>query len=144
MGKRKSQPESQRATVLVVEDSEEFSNLLLYIVGDEGYAGVRLPREDEFMQWVQKERPVAILMDLALLRREGFELLGELWADENWKTTPVVVITGRELGFKEQTVLQEHGATYLRKGRGPTLEIHKAIREAAERGKALRLGTPSQ
>ena len=140
MVRRKKQPASEKATVLVVEDSEEFSNLLLYILEDQGYAGVRLPREDEFMNWVKKEEPAAILMDLALLRRNGFELLDELWADERWKSTPVVVITGRDLGFKEQMLLQEHGAIYLRKGRVPTQEIHTAIRDAAERGKALKAG----
>ncbi len=137
MAKRKTRPDAEKVTVLVVEDSEEFSNLLLYIVEDQGYAGVHLTREDEFMIWVQKEQPIAILMDLALMRRDGLELLGELWSDEKWKETPVVVITGRDLGYEGQKLLQEHGAPYLRKGRVPTLEIHKAIRKAAERGKAM-------
>ena len=79
MPKRKKKAEPEKGKVLVVEDSEEFSNLLLYIVEDQGYAGVRLTREDEFMIWVQREQPIAILMDLALMRRDGLELLGELW-----------------------------------------------------------------
>ncbi len=135
--KKKAEPEPEKGTVLIVEDSEEFSNLLLYIVEEQGFAGVHLTREDEFMIWVQKEQPIAILMDLALAHRNGLELLGELWSDEKWKETPVVVITGRDIGYKEQKLLEEHGALYLRKGRVPTLEIHKAIRTAAERGKAM-------
>ncbi len=138
MGKRKKQPKSEKAAVLVVEDSEEFSNLLLYILEGKGYAGVRLLREDEFMKTVNKEEPLAILMDLALQHRDGFELLHELWADTKWKSTPVVVITGRDLEFREQMLLQEHGALYLRKGRVPTLELHKVIQETVERAKASR------
>ncbi|MFQ5797117.1 MAG: response regulator [Bacteroidota bacterium] len=142
MAKRKTRPDVEKVTVLVVEDSEEFSNLLLYILEDKGYAGVRLPRENEFMEWVQKEQPVAILMDLALLHRDGFELLHELWADPKWRSTPVVVITGRDLDLKEQMLLQEHAAVYLRKGRVPTLELHKAIQETVERAKASRKVKP--
>lgn len=138
MGMRKRQPKSEKVTVLVVEDSEEFSSLLLYILEAKGYTGVRLLREEEFMKSVQKEQPVTILMDLALQHRNGFELLHELWRDVDWKSTPVVVITGRDLEFKEQMLLQEHGAKYIRKGRVPTLELHKVIQETVERAKASR------
>jgi len=144
MLKKRKKSTTEKETVLVVEDSEEFSSLLLYIIEDKGYRGLHLAREEEFMDWVRKEQPVAILMDLALLRHDGFQLLAELWKDEELKDIPVLVITGRDLGDEELKLLEEHKAAYLRKGRVPTLDLHKAIQVAAERGKNLRAKQSSQ
>ena len=65
----------KKKTVLIVEDSPGFSELMKFVVEDEGFNGVLFPLEENFMQWVEKEKPAAIIMDLALNRLSGFDLI---------------------------------------------------------------------
>jgi DNA-binding response OmpR family regulator len=118
----------KKKTVLIVEDSPGFSELMKFVVEDEGFKGVLFPLEQNFISWVDKEKPSAIIMDLALNRLSGFDLIKELKAHAKHKTIPVIVITGRDLDVKDITELKMHGIPYLRKGRVDMHEIHQTIR----------------
>ncbi len=118
----------KKKVVLIVEDSPGFSELMKFVVEDEGYKGVLFPLEQNFMQWVEKEKPSAIIMDLALNRLSGFDLIREIKQHAKHKNIPVIVITGRDLDVKDITELKMHGIPYLRKGRVDMHEIHQTIR----------------
>ena len=120
----------KKKTVLIVEDSPGFSELMKFVVEDEGYKGVLFPLEQNFIQWVDKEKPSAIIMDLALNRLSGFDLIRELKEHSRHKNIPVIVITGRDLGVKDITELKMFEIPYLRKGRVDMHEIHQAIRDS--------------
>jgi len=126
----------KKKTVLIVEDSQGFSELMQFVVEDEGFRGVIFPLEQNFMQWVDKEKPSAIIMDLALNRLSGFDLIRELKAHAKHKAIPVMVITGRDLDVKDITELKMHGIPYLRKGRVDMHEIHEAIKTTVARAEA--------
>jgi two-component system phosphate regulon response regulator PhoB/two-component system alkaline phosphatase synthesis response regulator PhoP len=118
----------KKKTVLIVEDSPGFSELMKFVVEDEGYKGVLFPLEQNFLSWVDKEKPSAIIMDLALNRLSGFDLIRELKEHSKHKTIPIIVITGRDLDVKDITELKVQGIPYLRKGRVDMHEIHQTIR----------------
>lgn len=118
----------KKKTVLIVEDSPGFSELMKFVVEDEGFRGVLFPLEENFMQWVEKEKPSAIIMDLALNRLSGFDLIKEVKSHQKHKNIPIVVITGRDLDVKDITELKMNDIQYLRKGRVDMHEIHQAIR----------------
>lgn len=118
----------KKKTVLIVEDSPGFSELMKFVVEDEGFKGVLFPLEENFLQWVDREKPSAIIMDLALNRLSGFDLIRELKDHARHKNIPVVVITGRDLDTKDITELKVLGIPYLRKGRVDMHEIHQTIR----------------
>jgi DNA-binding response OmpR family regulator len=118
----------KKKTVLIVEDSPGFSELMKFVVEDEGFKGVLFPLEQNFLSWVDKEKPSAIIMDLALNRLSGFDLIRELKQNAKHKTIPVIVITGRDLDVKDITELKMNGIPYLRKGRVDMHEIHQTIR----------------
>jgi DNA-binding response OmpR family regulator len=126
----------KKKTVLIVEDSPGFSELMKYVVEDEGFKGVLFPLEENFLTWVEKEKPSTIIMDLALNRLSGFDLIRELKDHPKHKSIPVIVITGRDLGVKDITELKVQGIPYLRKGRVDMHEIHQAIREAVAKAEA--------
>jgi len=123
----------KKKTVLIVEDSPGFSELMKYVVEDEGYKGVVFPLEENFIHWVDKEKPSAIIMDLALNRLSGFDLIREIKANTKHKNIPIIVITGRDLDVKDITELKIHGIPYLRKGRVDMHEIHQAIRNIVDK-----------
>jgi DNA-binding response OmpR family regulator len=118
----------KKKTVLIVEDSPGFSELMKFVVEDEGFKGILFPLEENFLQWVDKEKPSAIIMDLALNRLSGFDLIRELKDHSKHKSVPVIVITGRDLDVKDIATLKMHGIPYLRKGRVDMHEIHQTIR----------------
>ena len=117
--------------VLIVEDSPDFSNLLKFLVEDEGYEGVQFPlTETDIVGWTKSNPPSVILMDLALRRKGGLEYIEELKADSATKDIPIIVITGRDLTTKEILELQVRGVKYLRKGRVEVQEIKDEIRRS--------------
>ncbi len=126
----------KKKTVLIVEDSPGFSELMKFVVEDEGYNGVLFPLEQNFISWVDKEKPSAIIMDLALNRLSGFDLIRELKEHPKHKTIPVIVITGRDLDIKDITELKIQGIPYLRKGRVDMHEIHQTIRNVVTKAEA--------
>jgi DNA-binding response OmpR family regulator len=118
--------------ILIVEDSVDFSNLLKFIIEDDGFEGVQFPVEGEdIVGWAKEHKPATILMDLALRRKGGMEFLEELKADPETKHIPIMIITGRELPTKEILELQMRGVKYLRKGRVEMEDLKKEIRESA-------------
>ncbi|MBI4547395.1 MAG: response regulator [Ignavibacteriae bacterium] len=126
----------KKKTVLIVEDSPGFSELMKYVVEDEGFKGVLFPLEENFLHWVEKEKPSAIIMDLALNRLSGFDFIRQLKEHKKFKTIPVIVITGRDLDVKDITELKMHDIPYLRKGRVDMHEIHQTIRDVVNKSEA--------
>jgi CheY-like chemotaxis protein len=123
-----------KKSILIVEDSADFSNLMKFVIEDMGFEGVQFPvDEEDIVTWALQHKPAAILMDLALRRKGGMQFIDELKAAPATRHIPIVVITGRELNAKEILALQMRDVRYLRKGRTEMHEIKRAIEEAASR-----------
>jgi DNA-binding response OmpR family regulator len=118
-------------SVLIVEDSLDFSNLLKFIVEDDGHEGIQFPvHEEDIVSWAKKHKPSVILMDLALRRKGGMDFIEDLKGDPSTKKIPIIIVTGRDLSMKEVLELQVRGVKYLRKGRVEVQEIKDEIRRS--------------
>lgn len=127
----KAAKSDQKKSVLIVEDSIDFSNLLKFIVEDDGYEGVQFPvTGEDIVTSVKELKPGVVLMDLALRRKGGMEFINDLRADPETADVPVIVISGRDLGSRDVADLQARGVRYLRKGRVEMHEIRREIRNA--------------
>jgi len=121
-----------KKTILIVEDSVDFANLLQFLIDDEGVQGVQFPLEGgDIVEWVKKYKPVTILMDLALRRKGGLSYIDDLKADPDARDIPIIIITGRDLSQKEILEFEMRDIKYLRKGRVEINDIKKVIRESA-------------
>lgn len=131
----KRQPEGEipgKKKILIVEDSVDFSNLLKFIVEDEGFEGIQFPVHQEDILSVAKElNPSVILMDLALRRKGGMEYINDLKTDPVTKQIPIIIISGRDLSQKEILEFKLKGVEYLRKGRVEMDDIKKTIKKCA-------------
>ena len=128
----KSNKTDAKKNVLIVEDSIDFSNLLKFIVEDDGFVGIQFPvQQEDIISAVKEHHPAVILMDLALRRKGGIDYINDLKADPATKDVPILIISGRELGQKDIIDLQMKGVRYLRKGRVEMHEIRREIRTAA-------------
>jgi DNA-binding response OmpR family regulator len=126
MGKTKP---SKKRPVLIIEDSLDFSNLLKFIVEDEGCEGIQFPvTEMDVVSWAKQHEPVLILTDLALRKKSGLEYIQDLKADPETKKIPIAIISGRDLTHKEVLGLEVQGVKYFRKGRVDMSEIREEIR----------------
>ena len=120
-----------KKSVLIVEDSPDFSNLLKFIAEDEGFEGIQFPvTDDDIVSWAKKHKPSVILMDLALRKKTGMEYIEDLKANPATKNIPIVIITGRDLAQKEVVALEIRNVKYLRKGRVEMAQIRNAIKNA--------------
>ena len=118
--------------ILIVEDSPDFSNLLKFIVEEDGFTGVQFPlNSDDVVGWAKQHKAIAVLMDLALGRKGGMEFIERLKEDPDTSSIPIVVISGRDLPMKELMQFRMQGIKYLRKGRVEMDEIREAIKSAA-------------
>lgn len=130
------QPEGetpQKKKVLIVEDSMDFSNLLKFIVEDDGYEGVQFPvYQEDIISVAKNVAPAVILMDLALRRKGGMEYISDLKSDPDTKQIPIIIISGRDLSPKDVLEFKMKGVEYLRKGRVEMDEIKNTIRKCAE------------
>lgn len=125
----KQSKESKKHAVLIIEDSLDFSNLLKFVIEDEGLEGVQFPvHEQDVIAWAKDHKPILILTDLALRRKDGLDYIRDLKADPATKKIPVAIISGRELGHREVLELQVQGVKYFRKGRADMNEIREEIR----------------
>jgi CheY-like chemotaxis protein len=59
---------------------------------------------------------------------DGFQMLHELERVEQWRTIPVIVLSGRELSEAEERELQSHVTEYLVKETFSTTEFLKTIK----------------
>ncbi len=122
---------SQKPSVLIVEDSPDFSNLLKFIVEDEGVQGIQFPvTEPDILSWVRDHKPVLIITDLALRRKSGLEYIKDLKEDQATRKIPIVIITGRDLTHKEILELEVQGVKYFRKGRVDMSDIRNEVRRS--------------
>ncbi len=120
-----------KKSVLIVEDSIDFSNLLKFIVEDDGFQGIQFSvQEEDILSAVREHQPAVILMDLALRRKGGMDYISDLKNDPETKDIPIIIITGRDLAQKDVLELQMKGVKYLRKGRVEMHEIRREIRTA--------------
>jgi DNA-binding response OmpR family regulator len=115
--------------VLIVEDSPDFSNLLKFIVEDEGVEGIQFPVNDsDIISWVTEQKPILIITDLALRKKSGLDYIKDIKGNAATKKIPIVIITGRDLSHKEILELEIQGVKYFRKGRVDMNDIRNEVR----------------
>lgn len=102
-------------TILIVEDEPNIAEALAFLFEREGY-DVRLASDGETgLAAARADRPAAIVLDVMLPRRNGFELLKELRGDPQVSRTPVLVLTARGQSRDRQTACSVGADAYLTK-----------------------------
>ena len=92
-----------QATVLIVEDDEEFSLLLKMRIESAGYRVLTIAKGDEAYDLIQAKLPDLVILDIFLPDTDGLTILKRLKAPIDIETgkpsltkdIPVVVLTGK-------------------------------------------------
>ncbi|MBL0087028.1 MAG: response regulator [Ideonella sp.] len=101
--------------VLVVDDDSMMRTLLRRLLEAEGHAVVEAENGLAALTVLAQNPPGMILLDLLMPGMDGFEFLSTMRQDPAWRTTPVVIVTAKEITVEERARLNGSVARVLQK-----------------------------
>jgi CheY-like chemotaxis protein len=104
--------------VLIVDDDLQTRELLADTLMNEGHAPLTARLAAEAMRILATSRVDAVVLDLLLPGRNGFEVLSDIRADPKLSRLPVLVLTVKDLTERERQALAAQGARVFAKGSG--------------------------
>jgi len=115
--------------ILFVEDEISLQKAIRELLTQEGYEVLTASDGDEGLIKAERENPDLILLDLILPKKDGFEVLKELKADEKMKDIPVIVLTNLEGVGDVEKALTLGAKTYLVKANYELDDVLKMVRD---------------
>jgi len=89
--------------ILIAEDERNIAESLRFLLVREGH-DVSLAHDGvEALSMVRRDRPDALVLDLMLPKRSGFDILKELRAEEETRTLPILMLTAKGQANDRQT-----------------------------------------
>jgi CheY-like chemotaxis protein len=79
--------------ILIVEDYEDVRGMLKILLESEHFRVLEAGSGAEALKLIRRERPDAILMDLALPGFDGFETIRRIRQIDGFQNTPIIVLT---------------------------------------------------
>jgi len=123
-----------RHLVLVVDDQEENRSLLRRMIeGKKGYEVVEASGGQEAISLVQEIHPHVIILDLMMPEVDGFAVLEALKSDKTTRSTPIIVVTAKDLTPKERGILNKGVEALLQKGLFEQQELLADVAAALDR-----------
>ncbi|HTM12064.1 MAG TPA: response regulator [Bryobacteraceae bacterium] len=104
--------------VLIVDDDPETRQLIGDTLEADGHTPLTAGNGDEALRILGRSHIDAIVLDLLLPGRNGFEILTEIRARREWNRIPVMVLTVKDLDERERDTLAAQSATVFMKGTG--------------------------
>lgn len=101
--------------VLIVEDEPNIAEAIGFLLEREGFAVSLAGDGETALAAARSERPNAIVLDVMLPRKNGFEVLREIRGDPNVSSIPVVVLTARGQAHDRRVARDVGADVYLTK-----------------------------
>ncbi|EOR96059.1 Signal transduction histidine kinase [Arcticibacter svalbardensis MN12-7] len=95
---------NQDKVILIVEDDTNFAKALLEYTRKNKYKGIVAVRGDQGITLAQQYKPVAILLDIQLPIKDGWEVMEELKANPKTKHIPVHIMSSMQV--KRESLLK--------------------------------------
>ena len=129
------------ARVLVVDDDKTLQLLLRLELSGEGFAVVAASDGTEALAMVAEEPPDVVILDYLMPDMNGIEVLQRLRQMPQAIRTPVILLTGHDLGASERDAL-EHGADHYMKKPFEVDTLVARVRAAVDRSGSARGFSP--
>ena len=97
--------------VLVVDDDPDVRLFSITVLEENGYTPLEATNGEEGMEFIKKEIPDLVILDVLMPRESGIRLYRDLKTDKNLKNIPIIMMSGiAEKSFqRSQKVLTEFG-----------------------------------
>jgi signal transduction histidine kinase/DNA-binding response OmpR family regulator/CHASE3 domain sensor protein len=90
--------------ILIIEDDTSFAKILLDFTRKRGYKGMVAVRGDVGVEMANLYQPIAILLDIQLPIKDGWQVMEELKSNPNTKPIPVHIMSSLEV--KKESLLK--------------------------------------
>lgn len=90
--------------ILIVEDDTVFAKILLDFTRKKGYKGIVAVRGDVGLELANKYKPLAILLDIQLPIKDGWQVMDELKSNPETRPIPVHIMSSLEV--KKESLLK--------------------------------------
>lgn len=115
--------------VLIIEDDANLRNVLVEFMQAEGIEASSASDGEEGLRMIKEFKPDLVLLDIILPKKDGYQVLGEVRADDMTKNVPIILLTNLG-GLNDIEKALELGATtYLVKGDYQVKEIIEKVKE---------------
>ena len=104
-----------RPTILIADDEPAIRETAGYILESEGYAVLLAANGEEAITMIRSHRPVAVLLDIEMPRKDGLAVCREIKADPSLRGTYVILLTARGQKKDEVEGLAAGADAYLTK-----------------------------
>ncbi len=84
----------ERKTILVVEDEPDSADYLAAVLQDNGYATVTAKDGAEALDYLERDAPDLVTLDITMPEKSGVAVYRRLREDDRLKGVPVVIVTG--------------------------------------------------
>jgi CheY-like chemotaxis protein len=115
--------------VLVVDDDERTRGLLCRTLEADGWTVDEAADGRLALGRLAARQPDVIVLDLLMPEMDGFGVIAELQAHQDWKHIPVVVVTAKELTADDRQRLNGHVQRVLQKGSYGREQLLAQVRE---------------
>ena len=82
--------------ILLVDDDQDFAQLLEFDLRKKGYQVVRAGNGEEGLEKVKSEKPALIVLDIKMPKMDGYTFVRRLKKEPDEKDIPVIVLTSYE------------------------------------------------
>ena len=125
--------------VLIVDDDPVMRQLVSDTLLTEGHTPVMAGNAEEALRALAGSRVDAIVLDLMLPGRSGFDILRDIRSTDNFANMPVLVLSVKDLSDRERQVLSALNAVVFEKGPGwrPALLARLRLIPRANAGKRV-------
>ena len=118
--------------ILIVEDDKSLQQLLGDMLESEGFKVVKAYNGEDGSDLVKSENPDIVLLDLRLPKKDGFEVLRELKANEATSSIPLLVFTNLEDSEYINRAIEAGATNYIVKSNYDLEDILKKIKQILE------------
>jgi signal transduction histidine kinase/CheY-like chemotaxis protein len=121
----------QRASgeILVIDDDDASADLLTRCVAQVGFSSRRAVDGAQGLAMANEFRPAAIVLDLAMPRMSGFDVLDRLAEIDGLRDVPLIVVSGCDISLEEHRRLASAGHRFFPKAVSTPREIAQSLKE---------------
>ncbi len=89
-----------KKTVLIIDDEPDTLTYFSSLLQDNGFSTVLAENGEEGLKKVKESKPDLITLDITMPETSGVRFYRELRENEEWKSIPVIMITGISEDFR--------------------------------------------
>ena len=90
-----------KKTILVIDDEPDTLTFFSSLLEDNGYNVLAAENGEEGLKKLQEQKPDLITLDITMPEMSGTKYYRTLRESEEWKTIPIIIITGISDDFKK-------------------------------------------